>query len=168
MAQTYFHHVLAIVGFSVGTYLGGFFGSLSHLALVTEASTFFVNFRALLSMCGFGDTELYVYNGIAMTVVFFVVRIVYYSWVIFVKFRHGGAFSDEMWRKLANENPAKVPVLKVSLVLYVVLWALQCFWFYKIFKGLMKHFLKAKARKEAIAYNELLSNPYNHEKMKVT
>lgn len=37
-----------------------------------------------------------------------------------------------------------------------------------IFKGLMKHFLKAKARKKAVAYDELVSNPYDHEKMKVT
>jgi len=80
------HHFAGIVGALASIHLDGYFGSIAHLTMFTEISTNNVNFRVLLTLCGLGDHPLYAVNGILMTLVFFVVRVLFYSWVIIFKF----------------------------------------------------------------------------------
>ena len=86
MMQTYMHHVAGIIGALVSIHLDGYFGSIAHLTMITEFSTLNVNIRTLLVLVGLQDHIAYVINGLMMTVVFFFIRIVYYTWVIGVKF----------------------------------------------------------------------------------
>jgi len=86
MMQTYGHHVVGIAGATLSIFLNDYYGSVAHLTMITESSTFNVNVRVLLSLVGLGDHILYAINGLTMTLVFFVVRVVYYTWVILVKF----------------------------------------------------------------------------------
>jgi uncharacterized membrane protein YagU involved in acid resistance len=82
MMQTYAHHICAITGNVGGIASGGFFGSISHLTWITEASTPFVNLRQLLAWHHLTDNRLYLMNGLLMTLSFFVFRIVFYTYMI--------------------------------------------------------------------------------------
>lgn len=76
-------------------------------------------------MWGFSKTNLYVLNGVAMTLIFFIVRVVYYTWVIFIKLPTVGRVLDaQMWSKLSIEDPVKHRLLQLSVVLYMLLWLL--------------------------------------------
>ena len=81
--QTYFHHIMAITGDIGGVAISGYFGSMAQLTWMTEASTFFVNLRWLLSTHKLTDGKLYIVNGFMMTLVFFVFRVVFYSYMVF-------------------------------------------------------------------------------------
>lgn len=83
MFQTYFHHACACFGALGGIYVGGFFGSISQLSFVTELSTPFVNGRVILTWHDYGNSSLYLANGVMMAVSFYYCRIVYYFHMIF-------------------------------------------------------------------------------------
>ena len=86
MMQTYGHHLAGIVGALASIQLDGYYGSIAHLTMFTEISTINVNIRVLLTLIGLGDGLLYAVNGIMMTVVFFVSRVIGYTYVIIWKF----------------------------------------------------------------------------------
>lgn len=80
--QNYLHHLLASFGCGSGLYYGRFWGTVSNLCLVTEISTPFVNLRYLLYTHKKTDGTLYFVNGLSMTGVFFLSRIVYMGYCI--------------------------------------------------------------------------------------
>ena len=81
--QTYAHHILAIVGCVLSLIHQGFFGSICQISCITEASTFFVNFRSILAYHKIKTGNLNLLNGFGMLVSFFLVRVVFYSYIIF-------------------------------------------------------------------------------------
>lgn len=85
MIQTYGHHFIAIGGCAMANWYGGFNGSMAQLTWVTEFSTPFVNFHQALTYHDLKDNPIYTINGICMTFAFFVFRVIWYYYVIFVK-----------------------------------------------------------------------------------
>jgi uncharacterized membrane protein len=85
MIQTYIHHVVGITGAGLGIYIGGFLGSISQLTTFTEISTVFVNFRTILVYHHADDNIVYAINGLMMTFSFFIVRVLFYYYIIFWK-----------------------------------------------------------------------------------
>lgn len=69
----------------LGSYLGGFFGSISQLTWFTEISTIFVNFGKILHKHDMSDTPIYNYNGAAQIFVFFVCKVFFYNYMVFWK-----------------------------------------------------------------------------------
>lgn len=135
MMQTYMHHVAGIMGNSFSILLDDGFGSIAQLTFITEFSTFFVNARFLLAQHKLSKTTIYLVNGIFMTLSFFVVRIVYYTYILFFVYRDMGLYDSE---RMKNYPENRVMMRQTCVILYFVMYGLQLFWFYKIFSGLMK------------------------------
>ena len=98
MVQTYFHHITGMIGCLMGIYFGGYIGSVVHLTTITELSTFNVNNRVLLSLLDQNNTFIYMFNGIVMTITFFLMRVVYYSWILAVKWPQIAMYSYQFWQ----------------------------------------------------------------------
>lgn len=73
----YFHHILGIAGSSAGIIGGGYLTVIASVSLVTEFSTPFVNVRAILYDHQVRSGPVYACNGIVMTLVFFLSRVVF-------------------------------------------------------------------------------------------
>ena len=120
------HHVFIVVCW--GQLLEGECGMLFALVgALCEASTPFVNGRWFLSRCGQRDSTLYVVNGLAMTLSFFVFRVLGFLW---------------MGTRLVAQREgllAMPPWATGSILLsYGVGTALQLFWFRKMAQGVVK------------------------------
>ena len=91
--------------------------------MFTEISTLNVNIRVLLTLIGLGDSIFYVINGLLMTVVFFVVRIIGYSYVIIVKFgtEPKSKFWSEDFRKNDLDYKDKYGLLIFCISTYVLM-----------------------------------------------
>ena len=129
------HHVAGIMGNTFALLLDDGFGSVAQLTFITEFSTFFVNARFLLAKHKLSSTTIYIVNGLLMTLSFFVVRVVYYKWILFSVYRNMGLYDSE---RMKNYPENKVMMRHACVFLYIVMYFLQLFWFYKIFSGLMK------------------------------
>jgi hypothetical protein len=77
------HHIMGISGVLLGNYVGGFLGSLGQISWITEASTPFVNLRAIMSYHKLQKHPFYMVIALGMTLSFFVFRICYYYYMIF-------------------------------------------------------------------------------------
>ena len=158
MIQIICHHVNGLCANVIGVYLGGFLGSVTQVTLLTEASTPFVNFRALLAIHGFTEGTLHYWNGWCMTFSFLIFRVWFYYYMIFwkigdmVMYRHLA-----FWATYPKE---KHIVCYIGIFLYVVMYCLQLFWFSKIIQGCLRTLGIAKA----IEQTERLTNS---EKSKV-
>ena len=118
MVQTYFHHVVGIIGTLSSIFFDGFVGSAVQLTTISELSTLNVNLRVLLSLIGLGDSTLYMWNGVIMTIVFFFIRVVYYIWVLAVKWPQIGMYTYEFWQTY-DQN--KTTLLKFCLFCYTLM-----------------------------------------------
>jgi len=94
-AQTYFHHILGIVGCIFGIYFGGFLTVTSSVSAITEMSTPFVNFRYMLYDLEIRTGSLYLVNGTLMTLSFFIFRVVFQTWLVVYK----------LWPHVYDNNP---------------------------------------------------------------
>lgn len=148
MADTYAHHFFAIAGASQACYIGGFLGSTCQLTWITEGSTPFVNLRTILSHHKLDKTTLYVVNGLVMTLVFFVIRVCFYTYTICIKcVEHCIINRDTFWPRY--EDHLK-PFCYICMFLYVCMYGLNIFWFSKIFKGLLKALGIMKSSKKRV------------------
>ncbi len=75
--EVYFHHILGIAGSSVGIIGGGYLTVTASVSLVTEFSTPFVNIRALLYDHQIKTGSVYILNGLTMTLMFFLCRVLF-------------------------------------------------------------------------------------------
>jgi len=75
--EAYFHHVLGILGSILSSYCGGWTTVGAAVNLVTEFSTPFVNIRSLLYDLNIRSGLVYTLNGVTMTLVFFLCRVVF-------------------------------------------------------------------------------------------
>ena len=89
--------------------------------MITESSTFNVNIRQLLVFHELTSSTLYLVNGLMMTLVFFLVRIVFYTWIITYKFYYAGAYSRSFWE---TYDPEKRNWLIASVVVYDLMFSL--------------------------------------------
>lgn len=104
---------------------------MAHLfgitAILTETTTPFVNNRWFFSQTGMKDSRLYVANGLLMTLLWFVLRICLFGWL--------GVRLYVMRSDLLSLPNFLIFILLQS---YATGYALQIFWFRKIFKGALK------------------------------
>mmetsp|Transcript_28438 Transcript_28438/g.33651 ORF Transcript_28438/g.33651 Transcript_28438/m.33651 type:complete len:87 (+) Transcript_28438:711-971(+) len=73
------------------------------------------------------NTSLYVVNGLLMTVLWFIFRILMFAWLGYRIYKSKDA--------LMTLSTFKIIAI---LITYIVGYALQIFWFSKIFKGALK------------------------------
>jgi len=106
-------------------------------ALLAEGTTPFVNNRWFLAQSGMKDGRLYFYNGLLMTGLWFLLRVVLFAWL--------GTRLVAMRADLAKITAYQSVVLYVN---YAIGYALQLFWFRKILKGALKA-LRGGSTKEA-------------------
>jgi len=122
MVQTYLHHVAGIIGALCSISLDNYFGSIAHLTMFTEISTLNVNIRVLFSLIGLDGGVLYAINGLMMTVIFFVTRIIGYTYVVIVKF--GMEPEPKIWTSEFRKNSAykdRLPLFYFCISTYVLM-----------------------------------------------
>ena len=133
------HHLLGLYGSAIGgIYLGRIVSVLSFLMIGTEFSTIFVALRWVLHFHKKTDGALYLSCAVMMTLSFFVVRVVFMSYILFgLLFPSFSKFND-------SKDPEIVRILTyISITLYMVLFALNLFWFKKMVDGIQKHLSKS-------------------------
>lgn len=122
------------------------FSILAFLSIGTEFSTIFVGLRWLLHFHKKIDGALYFYNGCMMTASFFLVRVVFMSYIIF------GLCLPKFSKFDDSKDPEHVRILAyISVTFYVILFGLNLFWFKKMAKGALKHLKKSEAGDSASA-----------------
>ena len=108
------------------------------MTLITELSTPFVNGRAILSQHKMHNYRLYTINGIVMAFSFFLFRMCFYYYMIFVIMEKFVLYrGDVFWDTYPKENHW---IVYLSMSLFMVMYLLNVYWFSKIFAGLMKAF----------------------------
>ncbi len=106
-------------------------------ALLMEASTPFVSFRAILYNLHLRKSLTYVLNGLAMVVVFFSCRILIYPWFYYV---HASALGNESIVEAVMKTPPRC-------LLYMLLALLpQLYWFKIMLTGAIKVVLEQFGR----------------------
>jgi len=141
-AEALLHHFLGLTMHFAPVCIYQKFAALSCMGYICELSTPFVNARWMLKEAGGGSgTRLYLFNGIAIVLSFFVFRVVgllacLYQIFVLVPRHAPPSFSD-----LGPLGPYLVPL--GGLVFY----ALNLFWFYKIITGALKLLAPAKRSK---------------------
>lgn len=69
----------------LGVYLGGYFGSVTQLSLLTEIATFNSAARELLIVHKLDDTLINTLNSLSQTLTFMFFRIFFYYYMVFFK-----------------------------------------------------------------------------------
>ena len=122
--QMNFHHLVSLFGISVALYVGGLIGSISHLTLITEGSTFFVNLRSLMVYHKYETSMLYTLNGFFMAVSFAIFRIWFYHFMIFSVLVHyviyrGGSFWSIFYKEKLTQR-----IVTFAMIMYVFMYFL--------------------------------------------
>jgi len=120
------HHVTVVVCWFIFTRdkFGYSYGLIGNLC---EATTPFVNLRFFLDKAGMKNSSIYLINGIMMTVLWFLLRVVLVAWVGFRFYA--------MRKQIFSLPPLHISTM---VLLYVVGFSLQLLWFRKIVKGALK------------------------------
>jgi hypothetical protein len=131
---TTLHHASGVLFYFV-TSIHSFAHPLGICTMLTEITTPFVNQRFFFDKGGMKSSPLYLINGILMTVLWFVFRILLFCWI-----------GWRIW--IMRVAVFALPTFH-SLVLfysYGVGFLLQIFWFRKIMKGVIKALKKDKGK----------------------
>lgn len=120
------HHATGIFCWYLMTE-GKFAHSIALCAMLTEATTPFVNQRFFFDKAGMKASALYVANGLAMTLLWFLLRVLLFGWL--------GVRLYQMRASLWALPPLHFCAAVFS---YAVGYALQLYWFAKIAKGALK------------------------------
>ena len=80
------HHVVGAYGLIVNLYYGGVIFTLNYLLLLIELTNTNNHIRMLTSSFDLQDTLLYKLNGVALTIVYFIFRV---CWLTFIMFTTG-------------------------------------------------------------------------------
>lgn len=137
--------------------------SLGIAAILLEVTTPFVNARWFLDKCGLKSSTLYMANGLAMTLLWLIVRVlggagigvsIAYQWhevpcSLDPRCPAPGAVCSRRCARvgaaqIAQISPAKQAAFAVA---YVLGYGLQLFWFSKIAKGALKVFTGPASKK---------------------
>jgi len=109
---------------------GHFFSGVAHWC---ELTTPFVNQRWFMHESGMAAGKAYFYNGITMTILWFITRIIVYTYLGIMM-----VLSGDQWLSL---KPWQYCSIFFS---YTTGLLLQYFWFYKIVRGALKSIRKAR------------------------
>lgn len=124
------HHVTIIATWSIFLdHRAGQF--LACVAQICEITTPFVNQRWFLDVTGLKTSKAYFYNGLTMTLLWFVSRVLLYSYC-------GWKLFASRAQLMTLGAPAAVTVASC----YLAGLALQYLWFYKIVRGALKSLRK--------------------------
>jgi hypothetical protein len=148
MMQNYFHHAVGIGGTVVSLIVGRMILTLSNATCITEMSTPFVSLRALLYMHHKTDTTLYLINGLMMTVIFFIFRVCFQTYLVF--FRLAPSVISRGAEMMIETDDFTKFAMYISLCMYLSLVGLNFFWFNKMLMGLLKFFNKPTKSKQNI------------------
>jgi hypothetical protein len=148
----------------------GFGHTFGMMGMMTEITTPFVNQRFFFDKSGMREGSLYVVNGLIMTLLWFLIRVVFCGWMCYRLL--------EMRVTLMTLSPFSLSTVIFS---YCVGYALQLFWFKKIFKGALKVVFgssksdakgevksKAAGEKKSTAKKEDVSSPSKKSEQKKT
>ncbi|OEL19168.1 hypothetical protein BAE44_0019814 [Dichanthelium oligosanthes] len=132
------HHGLSIYAISLAL-LSGKGHVYILMVLFTEATTPFVNLRWYLDLAGRKGSKLYIYNGLALFVVWLVARIILFVYF----FAHMYIHFDQVRTvfPLGFYSMLTVPP---------VLSLMNLLWFWKICKGIVKTLCKAKQQSASV------------------
>ena len=83
MWQTYFHHIVGIIGFSCVVLAGGFVLTIGSASLFIEISNTFLSFNYYLKYHGHENHIIYKLNGIVFLLSFFCVRVIYFGYCVY-------------------------------------------------------------------------------------
>jgi len=114
---------LSLVCTLLGTYLGGFFGSISQLTWFTEGATFLVSIGKILAAHDLVDTPIYNYCGGALIFVFFACRVFLYNYMIFWKMQDMCLYRFESFWVLYPQNQHMLCYLYI--LTYFVMYCMQ-------------------------------------------
>lgn len=120
------HHVCSLATWGLAA-TSGLTHSIVVPVLLLEATGPFVNLRWFLSTHGLKDTWLYLANGLAMFLSFFVLRVLFNWWIFFnrIALRH-----DDMMALPTH-------IMLLTYVLFPINLFLQLVWFQKIMNGIL-------------------------------
>ena len=123
-----FHHVLGIICMFHSLTMG--YGSgLVIPCVIVEATAPFVNGRWFLDKIGWRSSTLYIINGAMITILWFLLRIVFMGWFLF-------QYVYVKWDELMGYNDISHVIVVLSG--FVGGYGLQVIWFQKIVSGMMK------------------------------
>jgi hypothetical protein len=86
-------------------------------------------------MIGLDNSILYAINGLTMTAAFFLIRIVYYTWIVIFKILIQKLFVQEFWDSYPEDQKG---FMILSLTAYIGMALLQFVWFNKMVRGCLK------------------------------
>ena len=140
--QTVYHHLIGLICILCSVYGGYALPGLSCLAMLSEVSTIFLNYREMFDRSQRGVSTLYNVNFIAFLITFIICRMLLFPYCIYL------ACHDI---KLTWDH---VPIVRktciiVMLVLFVLIYALNIFWF-KIILSITKKNLSPPQDSEKI------------------
>ncbi len=99
------------------------------VAIMTEFTSPLVNNRWYMAINGMQTTHptLFLVNGVLMTILWFILRIVLMGWVGLKMV----ALQETLW---------KIPIVTAwsAVITYTIGYGLQVFWFHKILRGCLK------------------------------
>ena len=128
------HHVIGIIGLFLGLFHQGKFMFFIVYRFINESSTPFVNTFWLLKILKKQKSTIFLVNSLLMVAVFFACRIcpIWWHWSIF-------------YRTLMDPAVVLLPwYLRLWTVLtYVIFDALNLAWFWKMFRGAIRYFVKS-------------------------
>ena len=140
------HHFIGIYGFVIMIYFDGVGFTLQYLVLFLEASNYNNHIRILQTQFKQQGTLLYNINGLMFTIVFFVFRVCWMTYMLFttgligmipgVKSICGNAFYELIDRL----SPLEKVCIRFSQGLYLVFYLLNLYWMFLLTKGLLKSF----------------------------
>ena len=92
------------------------------------------------------------YNGLMMTLSFFVFRIVFYSYMIF-----GMILPFCVDPQITFKDTKEMGISYFLIVAYIGMYGLNCFWFYKIMLGCLKALgiIKKSDKKKTLNTNKV-------------
>lgn len=124
------HHLfIGIFGFSVIIYLKGNLGDcVFGFVFLMEASTPFVSLRGVLSRFHMKKSKLYIYNGFAMLIVFFLCRVAMFPYVMYLY-----AYSEKISYLDAIYSLPRGCKISIAILMFP-----QIYWFYLMMKGATK------------------------------
>ena len=141
IALTVIHHCICITGVLSALFIGRAVGVVIQCVFITEVSTLFVNNCFFIDELGLTKTKKwapwYKCNGILVLITFFMWRVCFLGFILIryiiptlINYDYEEAFQNIGWAKMQFE--------KVLLVIFILLWGLNIFWFYKLVSQALK------------------------------
>ena len=125
--ETLLHHAFVIFGSIAAIYTEHMMTTIGAASYLTEISTPFVNYRAFMLTHESGTSKFFSYNNLIFASLFFLFRVCLYPLLIW---RLGYALLT--FQHTLSLNQAKWAVTLALAGMYIALYLLQLYWFYKI------------------------------------